>query len=103
MGKVIPREVNIRYVPNRRGGDHNVLEVCGREHGVRFVMAQDSETAKERDKYKMRSALQADTIATQAARIEALEKAAAEVVEANKFKPLMRAIDALASLIQGDE
>jgi hypothetical protein len=55
--RIIPREVNIGYVANFRGGTHNVLEVCERGKGVRFVMAQDSETAKERDRYKLRAYL----------------------------------------------
>lgn len=61
---IMPREVNIGYVVDRRtGGLHNVLEVCEKTRGMRYVMAQDDETAKERDQYKLRAHLQADRIA----------------------------------------
>ena len=70
----IPREVHISYVRDHRtGGTHNVLEVCSKDSGVRFVMAQDAETAKERDIYKLRAHLQAERIAELEARIEELE------------------------------
>ena len=56
--RVMPREVNVSYVKDyRTGGTHNVLEICAKDRGVRFGMAQDSETAKERDRYKLRAHL----------------------------------------------
>ena len=56
--KRLPREVNVSFVKDHRtGGYHNVLEICSKDDGVRYVMAQDAETAKERDKYKLRAHL----------------------------------------------
>ena len=56
--KKLPRQVHIRFVPDwRTGEEHNVLEVCDQKHGVRYVMAHDSETYKERVKYKLRAHL----------------------------------------------
>ena len=69
---IMPREVNVGYVVDRRtGGLHNVLEVCEKTRGVRYVMAQDDETAKERDQYKLRAHLQEDRISELEAIIEA--------------------------------
>ena len=55
--------MHLQFVRDRRTGlTHNVLEVCGSERGVRYVMAQDSEIAKDRDKYQLRAHLQAERI-----------------------------------------
>ena len=79
--RAIPREVHIAYVIDRRtGGTHNVLEVCSKDRGVRFVMAQDSEMAKERDKYKLRAHLQEQRIAKLEAENKRLREALKEVV-----------------------
>ena len=68
--KRLPREVNVNFVKDHRtGGYHNVLEICSKDDGVRYVMAQDAETAKERDKYKLRAHLQQDCIALLETRI----------------------------------
>ena len=68
--KEMPREVNLRLVVDHSGVTHQVLEQCDKKHGVRYVMAQDSEAAKERDKYKLRAHLQADRIAELEALLE---------------------------------
>ena len=67
----LPRDVHIKYVEG-----HNVLEVCGKDKGVRFVMAQDSETAKERDKYKLRAHMQPERIKELEAGIQAVAEKA---------------------------
>lgn len=53
----LPRELNLGWVVDHRGVEHQVIEQKSKDTGVRYVMAQDSETAKERDKYKLRSHL----------------------------------------------
>ena len=74
MSRTIPREVNIGFVRDiRTGKTHNVLEVCEKKHGVRFVMAQDSETAKERDKYKLRASLLEAQVAELKEQVEQLQ------------------------------
>ena len=92
--RILPREVHLRFVPNKRtGGTHNVLEVCGKNHSVavRYVMAQDSETAKERDKYKLRAHLQED-------RITELERALAILTSEEVENMALAAAERIATL-----
>ena len=92
----LPREVHLQFVRDRRTGlTHNVLEVCGSERGVRYVMAQDSEIAKDRDKYQLRAHLQAERIT----QLEVVAEQAQAVVDGTKANDygvtLGIAIDAL--------
>ena len=97
---IMPREVNVGYVVDRRtGGLHNVLEVCEKTRGVRYVMAQDAETAKERDQYKLRAHLQEE-------RISELEEwnaayTSRETAYTNRISELEATMDAVLKLIAG--
>ena len=92
----LPREVHLQFVRDRRTGlTHNVLEVCGSNMGIRYVMAQDSETAKDRDKYQLRAHLQAERIA----KLEALREAAQAVVDTVNVHSLSRNSVTKASLV----
>lgn len=76
----LPREINIGFVRDyRTGGTHNVLEVCSKDSGVRYVMAQDAETAKERDKYKLRAYLLQQKVDAQQSALEHGGKEMAEM------------------------